>query len=571
MYQNSFLSSKRLLAALGAVLLLAGTASAQDPVKCRRAIAKNSAGFEAAKIKALQKCNDALLNGKVTSCPDAKATDKIAKAQTKLNDKIASACTGVSLADMNFAGLTSQCQDGYTPGLPCQAPSDCVGTCQQGRYEGEPCTTASFCQGFCGRPLPGGPCTTDANCNTLGSESCVGGICVTARIPLQTCNSDANCSGVAPFTTCYEAGGSCDDAGNCQAVDFCPSVQNDAKVEPFGLLPISDCYFSLSDPASVAACVGCVGEQTVDQLIDDYYGTANPASTDKDVLKCQRTVGKSAVKYFAAVRKALQKCQDGVLKAGSGSCPDAKATDKITKSQTKLIDGIAKACDDALINSGFVLSQIVGASGRPSAACTTTSTTAAGISNAIECLTAATASANDALGVGSSPASSNPLCGNAKLDAGENCDDGNQLQESGVGPADFCPTDCSIAACTPNGSNTATVSFASPVDLTSLTIVLYYPDAKVQVPGVNSDPPVQNAVLSSSFATTPVDTGYALRVVAIDPSLSGIPAGEAFVVTFDTCQGAPALSSGDLACFVADASDANAAPVFGTTCSVTVP
>jgi hypothetical protein len=512
MYQNSFLSSTRLFATLGAVLLLAGTASAQDPLKCRRAIAKNAVKFEATKLKSLQKCEDSLLNGKVPACPDSKATDKIAAAQAKLAEQVDKNCAGLSLADMNFAGLAKQCTGGYRNNQPCDVAADCPGICVTGPKDGDPCFADAFC-----------------------------------------------------------APGTCSSPSLCDAVDVCPSVQNDSRVEPFGLLPVSDCYFALSDAASVAACVTCVGDETVDQLIGDYYGTANPASEDKAVLKCQRTVGKAAAKHFAAVRKSLQKCQDGILKGGSGPCPDAKAAEKIGKSQVKLSDAITKACSDAQLNSGFVLSQIIGASGRPNAGCTTLAADAAGIAAAIECLTTATATANDALGVGSSPAANNPTCGNAKLDAGENCDDGNQLQESGVGPADFCPTDCNIAACTPNGAVGATVNFTAPADLTSLTVVLYYPDAKVQVPGVNSDPPVQNAVLSSSFATTPVDTGYALRVVSIDPSLVGVPSGAAFGVTFDTCQGAPALSAGDLACFVADASDANAAPVFGATCSVTVP
>jgi hypothetical protein len=77
--------------------------------------------------------------------------------------------------------------------------------------------------------------------------------------------------------------------------------------------------------------VSCVGEQVVDQMISTYYGTANPASADSAVLKCQRSLGKNAAKFYATKRKALQKCQDGVLKSGSGSCPDSKATDKINK------------------------------------------------------------------------------------------------------------------------------------------------------------------------------------------------------------------------------------------------
>ncbi|MEO8601289.1 MAG: hypothetical protein ABI629_01800 [bacterium] len=514
MYQ--ILSSKRIAAVADLATLAfgaAGASAAVTPLKCRQAIAKGAAKLEDVRVKSLQKCNDGLLNGKVPSCPDAKASGKISKAQTNLDADIAKNCAGLTLADMNFSGLSKQCgAGGYLPGTPCDVANDCPGKCLGGSKDGDPCFVDAFC-----------------------------------------------------------TGGTCINPSVCDPADFCPSVQNDSRVEPFGLLPDSDCYFALSDPASVGACLSCVGEQTVGQIISDVYDTANPASADKSTLKCQRALGKLAVKHFSSVRKALAKCEAGVLKAGSGSCPDLKASDKITKSSAKLAAAITKACSDAQINSGFVVSQLVGVSGRPSAACASTDSSSTGLAAAIDCLSKATATASDALAVGSSPASSNPTCGNGKLDAGENCDDSNALQESGVGPADFCPADCSIALCTPSGVATASVNFASTVDLTALTVVLYYDESKVQVPGVNSDPPVQNAVLSSSFATTPVDTGYALRVVSIDPSLAGIPAGQAFTVTFDSCQGAPALTAGDLKCFVADATDAASAPVFGTSCSVTVP
>ena len=514
MYQNTFLSSTRMAAVAAALVLGLGAATAHaavDPLKCRRAIAKNAAGFEAAKIKALQKCNDGLLNGKVSLCPDAKATEKITGAETKLNDQIAKKCAGLSLTDMNFAALAKQCTGGYRATRPCDVAADCPGICVTGPKDGDPCFNDAFC-----------------------------------------------------------APGTCSSPSLCDPVDFCPSVQNDSRGEPFGLLPVSDCYFALSDEASVAQCVGCVGEQTVDQLIGEYYDTANPPSDDKNVLKCQRAVGKAATKHYFTVRKALQKCQDGVLKSGSGICPDAKATDKITKSKTKLSDAITKACSPAQLNSGFVVSQLLAASGRPSSACTSLSAAPADVATAIECLTSATAGANDGLGIGTSPASANPLCGNAKLDAGETCDDGNQLQESGIGPADFCPADCSIAACTPTGTQGVTVNFASTVDLTGLTVVLYYDDSKVSIPGSAGSPPVQTAVNSLSFAMTPVDTDYALRNVLLDPSLIGVPAGPAFTVTFDTCTGG-AVTAADFTCFVADASDATPAPVFGTSCSVTVP
>jgi hypothetical protein len=576
MYQKIFIGHKRVAVAATALLLAFGAGSAHaDALKCRRTIAKNAAGFEAKKIKALQKCQDGLLKGNPGPCPDAKASDKITKALGKLTDKITGDCAGLTLTEMNFAGLASECNLGYTPGLPCQDPLDCKGTCHTGRYEGEPCDVDGFCQGFCGDSAPGTVCTTDTDCNLSLPQQCVGGTCVTARQPFQTCQADATCT-TAPFTHCYEPNGGCDNEHECQPVDKCPSVQNDRKTDPFGIdvSLAGDCYFPLTGEADVAQCVSCVGEQVVDQLVGDYYASAAAASSDSGVLKCQRSLGKNAAKYYATVRKALQKCEDGVLKAGSGTCspPDAKTQSKIDKAKQKLLDKISADCgDSATLVQAFVLSQLVGRSGRPSGACSALVSDAASVANAIECLTAAAASCNDSLGIGSSPLGCNPNCGNSKIDAGETCDDGNQLQESGTGPADVCPSDCNIAACTPMGTQGATVNFASATPLTGLTVVLYYDESKVSIPGQNSDPPVVAALNSSTFSMTPLDTNYALRNVLIDPSLLGVAAGEAFTVTFDGCQGAPAPVAADFHCYVADATDASLAPVVGVTCSVTVP
>jgi len=573
MYQKAFIAHKR-FAIAAAVLLIAGTAGSAhaDALKCRRTIAKNAAGFEAKKIKAMQKCNDGLLNGKVMSCPDAKATDKINKALAKLNDKIGGDCAGLTLAEMNFEGLASQCNLGFTPDLPCAAPEDCAGTCASGFFQGDPCSSDGFCRGYCGLAAAGAACTSDVDCVGM-NEQCSDGFCRTAEFPARSCNSDfmgmsAPCN--AGFPTCYEEGLGCDNEGECNPVNFCPSVQNDSKSEPFGLDDATDCYFPLTDETDVADCVSCVGAQTVDQLIATYFDTANPPSADGDVLKCQRTLGKSAAKHFAKVRKAMQKCQDGVLKAGMGSCPDAKATDKINKSVTKTLEKITGTCTQALLDQGFVVSELAARFGRPDLGCLNVSGAVADVVAAIECLTAATANQNDQLGIGSSTGA-NSLCGNQKLDAGETCDDGNQLQESGVGPADVCPADCAIAACTDAGDQGVTVNFTSPADLTGLTVVLYYDESKVSIPGQNSDPPVVAAIGGVNFAPTPFDTNYALRNVLTDPSLIGVPSGEAFTVTFDTCMGAPAPVAGDFSCFVADASDVNSVAVAGVTCSVTVP
>ena len=66
-----------------------------EAVSCKREIARASAKFSRAKIKALQKCEDARVTGKYTgSCPDTKASTQIGKASTKLQTAIAKRCGG---------------------------------------------------------------------------------------------------------------------------------------------------------------------------------------------------------------------------------------------------------------------------------------------------------------------------------------------------------------------------------------------------------------------------------------------------------------------------------------------
>jgi len=64
--------------------------------------------------------------------------------------------------------------------------------------------------------------------------------------------------------------------------------------------------------------------------------------------KCQSAIAKNTAKYAQARLKALQKCEDAKLKAGGiGSCPDAKAQEKINAAEAKKISGICTACGGA--------------------------------------------------------------------------------------------------------------------------------------------------------------------------------------------------------------------------------
>ena len=80
--------------ALIAAIALATAAHAGDPLKCQQAIAKDFSKYVQGKTKALQKCNEGIVKGTPNTCPDATATAKIQKAETKLRTGIAKQCGG---------------------------------------------------------------------------------------------------------------------------------------------------------------------------------------------------------------------------------------------------------------------------------------------------------------------------------------------------------------------------------------------------------------------------------------------------------------------------------------------
>jgi cysteine-rich repeat protein len=113
MYHNRVRNRSRAAAlAGGAALLLAGAparAASITPVNCQRAIWKASAKLEQDTMKALQKCEDSKLKGKLPSATDcttdATAAAAITKAQGAMQTAINKACSGLSPADFKFGSV----------------------------------------------------------------------------------------------------------------------------------------------------------------------------------------------------------------------------------------------------------------------------------------------------------------------------------------------------------------------------------------------------------------------------------------------------------------------------------
>lgn len=485
MYQNGVYRQMRIAALVaGAIALGASTAGAQDVVGCARAIAKGAQKYGSTRIKALQKCEEGRLTGKiVTTCDaDSKTQDKINKAAAKLDDAIAGKCAGVTVADLGFAGKVSRCVGGALDGNRCVDNNDCIG-----------------------------------------------------------------------------GGG-----GVCTPVDECPTYLN-------GRLPGDDgCEIALNTPADIGDCLTCADAVKIDTVIDTFYATLNAASTDKDVLKCQKDIGKRTTKYFDAVEKALAKCQDALLNGKVPSCPDSKTSDKINKAKAKLDAAIAKTCaSGATISGAASASKIWGEAPRYGTCSLAGTQTPAGLSGALACLAENAAACDVGLSVGDA-ACSTALCGNGQIDPGETCDDGNTTRDTGVGGDDICPSDCSVAACSVTGTQNVTVTLTVPEDILNALVLVSYDDNKVSIPGIGSDAPVLNAVSSLVFATTPRDTDTALRIALEDPSLIGVGSGAAATVTFNVCSGAP-VTAADFGCIVVDAGNTSFENIAGATCGVSVP
>ena len=469
-------------AVAGAALLFgASVAGAQDIPKCQRAVVKGAQKYASARMKALQKCEEGRLTGKITTtCAlDTKTQDKIGKAATKLSDGIAKACTSVTVADLNMDGLVSKCAGGTRDGERCVDVNDC----------------------------PGG--------------------------------------------------------GACNAIDECPTFLN-------GTLPGDDaCEIALTSPATVGDCLECAAAVKVDSVVSSFYTTLNAASEDKDVLKCQKDIGKRTAKYFDAVEKALAKCQDALINGKVTSCPDSKANDKIAKSLAKLNDAIAKTCTDgAVISAAAGAGKVWGQASRYGSCGATGAQTPAGLAANLACLAENAAACDVGLSVGD-PACSTALCGNGQIDAGETCDDGNTTQDTGVGGDDVCPADCN-AACAVSGAQNVTVNITTPEPLLNALLLLSYNDTDVSIGGIGNDAPVIAAVSSGVFATSPRDTDTALRIGLEDPSFTGVGSGAAATVSFSVCSAAT-VTAADFGCMVVDAGNTSFASISGVTCSVSVP
>jgi hypothetical protein len=166
-----------------------------------------------------------------------------------------------------------------------------------------------------------------------------------------------------------------------------------------------------------------------------------------------------------------------------------------------------------------------------------------------------------------------PGCGNGLIEPalGETCDDG---ATNGV-PPDTCPASCAVAQCTPGTTPvTFTVSYAGSNNVGGITVLVDYPEGKVNLPGSGGDPNVVASITNLPGGTLPVSNDLDWGLVQIVTSLgAALPPGNLFTMNFKTCTGAPAATPADFTCKVTDASDPTGTIDLTSTvtCSVSTP
>ncbi len=147
--------------------------------------------------------------------------------------------------------------------------------------------------------------------------------------------------------------------------------------------------------------------------------TVGTGHADADVLKCQRAITKASAQFFQATTKASDTCEAALVKAGAGTCPDAKATAAVQKATIKLASTIATACggSDRICNADAIDEHLPAALGWPdvcpniaTAYCDQPIATCGDIATCLVCLgTEASTSANDlAYGALALPSSGDP-------------------------------------------------------------------------------------------------------------------------------------------------------------------
>ena len=147
------------------------------------------------------------------------------------------------------------------------------------------------------------------------------------------------CGGKNAVCDAADTGGAADDALAAIGWDLgtCPGLGDD------------ECAEAIDDCGDVAGCLACVGRAGAIRSMVNATGSFVPAEPRTPVNQCQAAIGRATAAYFFTRAKALQQCQDRVLRGITlGPCPaDGTTVLALAKAEAKKVATICKACGGA--------------------------------------------------------------------------------------------------------------------------------------------------------------------------------------------------------------------------------
>ncbi len=240
------------------------------------------------------------------------------------------------------------CASGTNAGANCKADSQCPGgTCSTVLYD------PIACVGCHGRQEDRGTVPTDC-VDSQSTGPCGDGAGLRQhhqRAGITVCSGCHSDAVPANFTPVGESVlppyyFTPDAAHPLKPTNSCnPNGEEDFDGTTEGLDNDGNLLYDLADP-NCPTPTPTVTPTPTETATPTVTETPTPVATpNKDSSKCQAAIVKNAAAFVQARTKALQKCEDGVVKHKlAGPCPDQKASDSIAKAQAKLAGGIAKAC-----------------------------------------------------------------------------------------------------------------------------------------------------------------------------------------------------------------------------------
>jgi len=409
---------------IGVASCLATAASATaEPLKCQRAILKESGKFAQTKLKTLAKCEEAKLNRKLdaeTICAsEAKTAAKIAAAEAKLRAAVSQQC----------GGRDKRCGEGGDDDTPAAIgwPNQCPD------FEGTGCVNPiDDCDGIAQCVF----CIDDAAVNQAVALSYDDLRSSTPRSDLSKCQLAIGKAAAQFFAASSKALARCFDARlNGKHDNACPTP-GDGKAEA--------AIAQAEEKKRAAICKACGGDDKTCGTADDWTpteigfpahcpsvnGCGQPVATLTDLVDCVDCV--TSFKVGCIVPLAVPPLASYPLE-----CVDVPPTPAATAT--------------------------------PAAPTATHSATS-------------TASATRTASPTPTTTPSGPVCGNGMVESGEDCDDGNTADCDACPATCRVPS----SSCTVNAvRHPQSVRVQAPADtnLAGALVCLRYPDGIVSLPG----------------------------------------------------------------------------------------